>query len=238
MHPRIVRTRHAIARLVRALRHQDVGDVRRPSLARDRRLRSVGGERRAGAATVAAILVSYFERSHHAIGQRPLCGHERPHRIGNYFTGPEDVALDRIVDLRSGHATLNVLRHVPVRQTRMSGAAASEIHDPELPRLKRRIRREHLDDTGGIGTLHEFVVHQHLVRPRAVHRRLTRRHALARHDHGLHTHQKCVVTIDARCRCDDDAAGRHVHSDHRPCGAGARGQQNGQRERKKDSFHW
>ena len=82
--------------------------------------------------------VGRFHRRHHAIGDRALRVEKRLHRVRHDFTGAQDVALNRVVDLGARHAALNVLRDVAVRQARMSGAAALEIEDAELPRLERR----------------------------------------------------------------------------------------------------
>src|SRR3954449_1779235 len=104
----------------------------------------------------------------------------------------------------------------------MSGAASLHIEDAELPRLKRRILAQHLDDRFGIGPLLQFLEDEHLVRVRVVAASLTRGDALPGHDDRLHAFQKFIVSIDAGRRRDDDAASTAIDGDHRPGGQRAR----------------
>ena len=200
--------------------HQDVGDVRRTPFARAGRGRSVGRQGRADAPTVTTVLVGGFERGHHAIGERALGVQEGLHRIRYYFARPQNIALNRVVDLRARHASLDVLRHVAIREPGMSGAAPREVENAELSRLKRRVFRQHLDNARRVGALGELTVHEHLVGVGPVYAGLAGGHAFARHDHGLNAHQEGVVVVDAGGRGDDDTAGSRVDGNDRPGGVG------------------
>ncbi len=114
----------------------------------------------------------------------------------------------------------------------MTGEAALQIDDAELPALERGILAEHLDDRLRIGALLQLVEHEHLILVRAVDRRLAGRHAFAGHDDGLHAHQELIVAIDAGRRRDDDAAGAAIDGDDRPGGRGERWKGEKQSEKK------
>ena len=78
-------------------------------------------------------------------------------------------APDRIEDFGARQLPLHVLRHVAVAEPGLSGATPLQIEDAELPRLKRRILAEHFDDRLRVGSLLQFLEHEHLVRVRAIH---------------------------------------------------------------------
>ena len=124
----------------------------RPSHAIGRR-GAVGRPGRAIAAAVAARAIGRFHRRHHAIGDRAGGLDERLHRVRHHVAGAQDVALDRIEDLGAGDLSLHVLRHIAVGESRVTGAAALQVEDAELPALERRILAEHLDDAFRIGAL-------------------------------------------------------------------------------------
>ena len=160
---------------------------------------------------------------HDAIRQRALRVDEGLHGVGHHQPGSQDVALNRIEDVRPRHLALRVLRDVAVAEPRVPGAPPLQIDDTELACLKRGILAQHLDDAGGMGTLLQLTEHEHLVRVRTVHGGLARGHTLPRYDHGLHAHQELIVAIDAGGRRDDDTARAPVDGDHRPGGPGRRG---------------
>ena len=86
----------------------------------------------ASAASIAAITRSVIA---------PVAPRKRGDGVWDDFAGAKDVPLNRVEDLRAGHASLDVLRDVAVRQAGVAGAASGEIEDAELPALKRRILR-------------------------------------------------------------------------------------------------
>ena len=120
----------------------------------------------------------------------------------------------------------------------MSGAAALQIEDAELPALIRRVLAEHLDDPLRIRALLQLLEHQHLVLVRAVDAGLARGHALAGHDHGLHAHQELIVPIDAGRRRDHDAAGGAIDGDDRPRGKRRSGQKSAGQPGQKGLVSW
>jgi hypothetical protein len=100
----------------------------------------------------------------------------------------------------------------------MAGAAALQIENAELTRLKRRVFTQEIDDLPGIGPLLQLGKDEHLILVRVVDAGLTCRDTLARHDDRLHAHQELVVVVHARGRRDDDAARALVDGDHGPGG--------------------
>ena len=135
--------------------------------------------------------------------------------------------MNGIVDVSAGDASLNVLRHVPVRQTGMPGAPALQIEDAELAPLERGIQAEHLDDLLRVGAFLQFAEHQHLILMRAINAGLARRHAKAGHHHRLHAHQELIVLVHASGGRNDDAPGSQVHRNHGPGGGRRRRDQAG-----------
>ena len=94
----------------------------------------------ASAASIAAITRSV---------SAPFVLEKRLHGVRHDLTRPQDVALNRVEDLRARHLPLNVLRDVAVREPGVTGAATLQIEDAELAGLKRRIRAQQLDDRLG-----------------------------------------------------------------------------------------
>ena len=113
----------------------------------------------------------------------------------------------------------------------MSGCAALQIENPELPALKGRIFREQLDDLLRIGALLQFLKHERLIRVRVVDCGLTRGHAFAGDDDCLHVLQKIIALVDARRRRDDDAAGAAIDGDDGPRGERGRGERETREEK-------
>jgi hypothetical protein len=154
-----------------------------------------------------------------------------PHHLAR----AENVALNRVVDLRPRYAPLDVLRDVAVGEPGMARASPREIENPELPRLERGILREHLDDLCGIGPLLELGEHQHLIRVGPVDRCLAGRDSLPRNDDRLHAAQERVIAIYTGRRRDHDPSGREIDGDHRPGGERGRRQECREAEERRDA---
>ena len=173
------------------LRHQDVRHVRGLAVARNRRRRAVGRRRRtacsgcrrriASAASIAAITRSV---------SAPFVLRNACTAFGTTSPGPQDIALNRVVDLasrapdparparRSRSSDRNARRCGP--SDRGCRTAATETRDP--------CASSSMICSGRCPSA--APKHQHLIRVRVVDAGLARGHAFSGHDHGLNAHQK------------------------------------------------
>ena len=72
----------------------------------------------------AARRIRRFHRCHHAIRNSSLGRQERFHGVRHHRSGPQNVSLNRIKNLRARNLPMHVLRHESIGQPGMARHAA------------------------------------------------------------------------------------------------------------------
>src|SRR5215471_3923713 len=121
------------------------------------------GQRCAIASPVSAKSITGFQRSHNAIGQRAACIHECLHGVRDNRFVPQDVALNRIEDSRSGNLSLTIHCDGERAAAGKSSGVASQVDDSVLTLFEAPVFSQQTDYLPRIRPLPKFLVNQLLI---------------------------------------------------------------------------